>query len=68
MKPFTVIAIAVFTIVSILHLVRLVLGWEIVIDGLTIPVWISGLGFIAGGALAAMLWRENRAPTAVPMQ
>ena len=68
MKPFTVIAIAVFTIVSILHLVRLVLGWEILIDGVIIPVWISGLGFIAGGALAAMLWRENRAPKTVPMQ
>lgn len=63
MKPFTLTAIAVFVLVSILHLVRLVLGWEISIDGVRIPVWLSAIGFVVAGALAAMLWRENRVPT-----
>ena len=31
MKPFTVIAIVVFALVSILHLVRFSLGWEIIV-------------------------------------
>lgn len=61
MKPFTLIAIVVFSLVSILHLVRLILGWEILVGGVTIPLWLSGIGFIIAGGLAAMLWRETRA-------
>jgi hypothetical protein len=61
MKPFTLIAIVVLSLVSILHLIRLVLGWEVLIAGVTIPLWISGAGFILAGGLAAMLWRESHA-------
>jgi hypothetical protein len=61
MKPFTLIAIVVLSLVSILHLIRLVLGWEVLIAGVTIPLWISGVGFILAGGLAAMLWRESHA-------
>jgi hypothetical protein len=61
MKPFTLIAIVVLSLVSILHLIRLVLGWEVLIAGVAIPLWISGVGFILAGGLAAMLWRESHA-------
>jgi hypothetical protein len=61
MKPFTLIAILVFSLVSMVQLVRLILGWEILVNGVVIPVWLSGIGFIVAGGLAAMLWRENRA-------
>jgi multisubunit Na+/H+ antiporter MnhC subunit len=60
MKPFTLIAIVVFSLVSILHLARLILGWEILVNGVIIPLWLSGIGFIIAGGLAAMLWRETR--------
>jgi hypothetical protein len=61
MKPFTLIAIVVFSLVSILHLVRLILGWGILINGVIIPLWLSAVGFVIAGGLAAMLWRETRA-------
>ncbi len=61
MKPFTRIAIVVFAVVSILHLARLILGWGVLINGVAIPLWLSGIGFVIAGALAAMLWRESRA-------
>ena len=61
MKPFTLVAIVVFSLVSILHLVRLVLGWEISINGVIVPLWLSGAGFLIAAARAAMLWRETRA-------
>jgi hypothetical protein len=64
MKPFTLIAIVVFSLVSILQLTRLILGWEILVNGVAIPLWLSGIGFIVAGGLAAMLWRENRASRA----
>jgi hypothetical protein len=62
MKPFTTIAIAVFTLVAIVHLLRLVFGWEVVVTGYVVPVWWSALGLIVAGGLALMVWREARAP------
>lgn len=60
MKPFTVIAIVVFALVSLLHLVRYFLGWEIIVNSMTIPLWGSLLGFVIAGGLAVMLWREMK--------
>ena len=60
MKPFTVIAIVVFAIVSLSHLLRYVLGWEVIINAVAIPMWVSVLGFVIPGVLAFMLWREMK--------
>ena len=60
MKPFTVISIVVFSLVSIVQLTRLILGWDVSVNGVSIPVWVSGIAFIVSGGLAVMLWRENR--------
>ena len=60
MKPFTTIAIAVFSIVALLQLLRIVMGWEVVIDGLQIPVWASVIALAVAAGLAIMVWREHR--------
>ena len=60
MKPFTTIAIALLLLIAIMQLTRVVRGWEVLINGVSIPVWVSGLAFIVAGGLAAMLWRESR--------
>lgn len=59
-KPFTLVAVVVFSIVSLLQLTRLLLGWDITINGITIPLWASGVAFIVAAGLAAMVWREQR--------
>jgi len=59
-KPFTVVAAGVLLLVSLLQLLRLVLGWAITIDGVVIPLWASGVAFVVAGGLAAMVWRELR--------
>jgi len=58
MKFFTTIAIVVFVLVSLFHLLRYFLGWEIIINTVVIPMWVSLLGFVIAGGLAFMLWRE----------
>ncbi len=60
MKPFTTIAIVIFSLVAVLHVLRLIFGWQTVIDGLVIPMWASVVGLIIAGGLAVMLWRESR--------
>lgn len=60
MKPFTKIAVAVLTIIAIVHLIRLFAGWEVIVGGFVVPVWWSGLGLVIAGGLALMVWREAR--------
>lgn len=60
MKPFTKIAIVVFSLVAILHLLRLIFGWEVIVSNMIVPVWLSGIGFIIAAGLAFLLWRENK--------
>jgi hypothetical protein len=62
MKPFTNIAIVIFALIAIIHLVRLILGWEITVNAVIIPMWVSVLGLIVAVGLAWMLWLENRRP------
>jgi hypothetical protein len=59
-KPFTMLAVVVFAVVALVHLLRLVYGWEVNINGAAVPMWASGLGLVIAGGLAVMLWRESR--------
>jgi hypothetical protein len=60
MKPFTYIAVGVFALVALLHVLRLLFGWEATIAGLAVPLWVSLLGAVIAGGLAVMVWRESR--------
>jgi hypothetical protein len=59
-KPFTTVAVAVFSLISLLQLLRVLLGWVVTVNGMTIPVWVSGIAFVIAAGLAAMIWHENR--------
>ena len=58
MKPFTTLAVVVFSVVAAVHLLRLALGWAVTIDGLVVPMWVSVLGAVIAAAFAYALWRE----------
>jgi hypothetical protein len=57
-KPFTIIAVIVFSLVAVLQLLRVTLGWEITVNGVLIPVWASVIACLVAAALAFSLWRE----------
>ncbi len=59
-KPFTTIAVGVFALMSLVHVLRLAFGWEVTFQGGVVPLWVSVLGVIIAGGLAVMLWRESR--------
>ena len=61
MKPFSTIAALFLAFVALVHAHRFVAGWEVVIAGSVVPVWVSGPGALIFGGLAFMLWREARA-------
>jgi len=60
MKPFTTLAVAVFALVALAHLCRLILGFDVAVAGTTLPQWLSLPGLIVAAGLAVMLWREAR--------
>jgi len=60
MKPFTTIAVVVFALVGLMQLLRVLLGWEVVINGVNIPFWASVVAFVVATGLAALVWREHR--------
>jgi hypothetical protein len=59
-KPFTVIAIVFLSLSAVLQLLRFILGWEITVNGVSVPVWGSGIAFVVAAGLAVMVWRETR--------
>jgi len=52
-KAYLYISGTVFGIVAILHLVRVVLGWDFVLGPWSLPMYISILGTIGPGLLSA---------------
>jgi hypothetical protein len=60
MKPFTTIGSIIFSLIAIMHLLRVFFGWEVIVNGMIVPVWISVPGFLITAGLALMLWRESR--------
>ena len=60
MKPFSLIAALVFGLVALMHLLRLFLGWPVVVNGFAIPLWASVAACLVAAVLAVMVWREAR--------
>lgn len=58
MKPFSTVAVVVFALVALLQLLRFILGWAVVVNGMSIPLWASAVAFVVAAGLAAMVWRE----------
>ena len=60
MKPFTTVTVAFLVLVALLQLARFISGWEVTVNGIGIPIWLSGIASVVVTALAVMLWRETR--------
>ncbi|HEV8692860.1 MAG TPA: hypothetical protein VGQ93_01550 [Lysobacter sp.] len=60
MKPFTSLACLLLALIALLQLTRVVLGWEVVVNGFAIPLWVSVLAAVIAGGLSLLVWRESR--------
>ena len=43
-RTFSLVTAVLFSLVALLHAVRLLRGWQVTIDGTVMPVWISWMG------------------------
>ena len=60
MKLSTVVAVVLFSLIATAHVLRLVLRWEVTVNGASVPLWVSLVGSLVPAAVAFMLWRDAR--------
>ena len=60
-KTFALAAGIVFGLVALMHILRIVLGWEVIIGGWMAPMWISWAGVVVAGLLSFTGLRLARA-------
>jgi len=60
MKRITTIAVLLLSATSIIHLLRLIFQWEVLVNGMRVKFWLSIIGFIVPAALAVLLWMGNK--------
>lgn len=51
-KSFSHFAGLIFLLVAIAHLCRLLLKWNVLLNGWTVPMWVSGIALVIAGYLA----------------
>lgn len=64
MKPASLIAVLVFSLVATAHLVRVLFQLEVTVGGAVVPIWVSVVGCFIAAALAFGLFREGNEPRA----
>jgi hypothetical protein len=57
MKNYIAISGSIFAIVAFAHLLRIIDGWEVVVNGQAVPMTISYMTFVATGMLAVWAFR-----------
>ncbi len=59
-NTYMMLTATIFLVVAIAHLLRIILGWQVEIGGLSIPFWVSWLGVLVPGALAYVGFTQRR--------
>lgn len=59
-KTFFNAVTAIFFLIAVLHVARLVYGWEAMIGGWVVPMWLSWVALVIAGFLAWHGWRLGK--------
>lgn len=61
-KKYCVVSGVLFSLVALAHLLRLAYGMTVQIDEITVPMFVSWVGFIVPAALSIWAFRISRSP------
>jgi CHASE2 domain-containing sensor protein len=61
-KVFSLVAGLIFLVVALAHALRLVFGWHVMLQGWSVPVWVSWIAFLISGFLGYEGLRLSRRP------
>ncbi len=51
-KTFSLVVGVIFLLVALMHALRLALRWEAVVNGWSVPMWVSALALLVAAYLA----------------
>ena len=51
-KTFSLVVGLIFLLVAVMHVVRLAFRWEVVLNGWSVPLWVSGVAIVITAYLA----------------
>lgn len=54
------VAGTIFALFALIHLLRLILGWDFILAGYMFPMFVSVLGFIVGLGLSIWMFSASR--------
>jgi hypothetical protein len=57
MKTFCTLAAAIFALIAVLQLIRIVMGWSVTFDGVDVPFWPSWIAVAVAGTLSFVGFR-----------
>ena len=58
-KSFCTLAAAIFALIALLQLLRIVMGWSVTLNGVVVPFWASWVAVIVAGALSSVGFRAG---------
>jgi hypothetical protein len=58
-KTFCTLAAAIFALIALLQLIRIVMGWSISLNGIDVPFWASWIAVMVAGALSFVGFRAT---------
>jgi hypothetical protein len=62
-RVFSLITATLFSLIALLHVLRLLRGWQVTIGDVVVPVWVSWIGLAIAGYLAYQGLKVRRART-----
>lgn len=60
-RPFTLIAALIFAVMAVIHIIRMVTKFDVVIGTHSIPMWCSIVAIVVTAILSWGLFKESRA-------
>jgi hypothetical protein len=51
-KAFVIVSTFIFALVAVMHLIRLMLGWSVVLGMTSVPLWVSLLVVLISAGIA----------------
>lgn len=58
-KTYMTVSTAIFGLLALLHLARILFGWDAVIGGWLVPMWVSWVALVIGGYLAYTGYKQQ---------
>jgi hypothetical protein len=60
MRTFCTLAAAIFALIALLQLIRIVMGWSVTFNGIDVPFWASWIAVVVAATLSFVGFRATR--------